>query len=124
VPPPDNVHSRGCLDLEQYVSQAVPDRPPNWIAAADTWSDRVVNGQTGASGDPADYQTNLNVKFAIAPVPGNSGFPSVCGERVARPSSAPRPSGPPASGAPTPAPSPPGGGPGATPKPPGPPGDD
>jgi membrane peptidoglycan carboxypeptidase len=93
VPPFDNVHSRGCLDLEQYVGQA--DRPSSWITAADTWADRVVNGQTGSSGDPADYQTNPNVRFAIGPIYGESGFPSVCGERVARPSKEPDPSGEP-----------------------------
>ncbi len=27
VPPADNVHGNGCLNLEQYVEQAVPDRP-------------------------------------------------------------------------------------------------
>ncbi len=92
VPFLDNVHSRGCLDLEAYVGQADPNRPDNWLMAADTWSDRVVNGQTGASGDPADYQDNLNVRFQIAPIYGESGFPSVCGERVARPSRTPDPS--------------------------------
>ena len=92
VPPLDNVHPAGCLDLELYVSTAVPTRPQNWIIAADTWSDRVVNGQTGASGDPANYQTDPNVKFQIAPLYGESGFPSVCGERVARPSPTPEPS--------------------------------
>ena len=86
VPPLDNVHPAGCLDLEAYVSNAIPDRPENWVIAADTWSDRVVNGQTGASGDPATYQDDPNVKFQIAPLNGESGFPSVCGERVARPS--------------------------------------
>ena len=42
-----------------------------------------MNGQTGASGDPATYQDDPNVKFAIAPLYGERGFPSVCGERVA-----------------------------------------
>ena len=94
VPPLDNVHPNGCLDLEAYVSLAVPDRPSTWIEAADKWSDRVVNGQWGASGDPADYQENDNVRFQIAPVYGEPGFPSVCGERVAppRPSRTPQPS--------------------------------
>ena len=44
-----------------------------------------MNGQTGASGDPASYQDDLRVRFAIAPLYGERGFPSVCGERVARP---------------------------------------
>jgi peptidoglycan glycosyltransferase len=108
VPFGDNVHSRGCLDLEQYVAQSEPNRPENWIVAADTWSDRAVNGQTGASGDPEDYQENLNVRFAIAPLYGESGFPSVCGERVARPSQEPDPSGEPGeSGEPRPSGDPP-----------------
>jgi len=88
VPPLDNVHLSGCLDLERYVSQ--DGRPINWVTAADTWSDRVVNGQTGASGDPGTYQDNPNVRFAISPIYGESGFPSVCGERVARPRPSPR----------------------------------
>ena len=44
-----------------------------------------MNGQTGASGDPAHYQDDLRVQFAITPLYGERGFPSVCGERVARP---------------------------------------
>jgi membrane peptidoglycan carboxypeptidase len=100
VPALDNVHTRGCLDLEQYVSQATPDRPQNWVEAADTWSDRLVNGQTGARGDPADYTDDLRVQFAISPLYGEPGFPSVCGERVfrPRPSPAPSPSAPPGGG--------------------------
>jgi membrane peptidoglycan carboxypeptidase len=104
VPPVDNVHPRGCLDLELYVSTATPDRPENWIEAADTWADRVVNGQTGASGDPGRYQEDERVRFAIRPIYGEGSFPAICGERVARPS--PRPSGPPASGGPGPTPGP------------------
>jgi membrane peptidoglycan carboxypeptidase len=122
VPPADNVHGRGCLDLEAYVSQAVPERPGNWIEAADTWADRLVNGQTGSSGDPADYQDNPNVRFAIAPINGESGFPSVCGEFVAPPPppEAPAPTpppegGPPPAETPVPAPTP------CVPGPPGPP---
>jgi peptidoglycan glycosyltransferase len=108
VPPVDFVHPAGCLDLELYVSTATPDRPDNWIEAADTWSDRMVNGQTGASGDPADYQDNPNVRFQISPVYGEPGFPSVCGERVFRPRPTPGPSEPAESDKPRP--SPPGGG--------------
>ena len=109
VPPADNVHSNGCLNLEAYVEQAVPDRPQQWIEAADTWSDRLVNGQTGSSGDPATYHDNPNVRFAIAPIPGESGFPSICGERVFVPTPVPVPSGepPPAEpGPPAPPPEP------------------
>ena len=107
APPLDNVHSRGCLDLEQYLAQATPDRPENWIEAADIWADRLVNGQTGARGDPADYQEDERVQFEIRPLNGEPGFPSVCGERVAPPRPAPRPSSGPS---PTPAPSGGGGG--------------
>ena len=92
VPPADNVHPNGCLDLELYVEQATPDRPQTWVEAADTWADRVVNGQTGARGDPEDYQEDENVQFQISPIYGESGFPSVCGERRAP---APRPTPPP-----------------------------
>ena len=119
VPPLDNVHSRGCLDLEAYVANATPNRPDEWIAAADTWADRLVNGQTGARGDPARYADDRRVQFAIAPIYGESGFPSVCGERIARPSPSPSPSA-----APTPPGDGGGGGGGGEPKPsksPGPP---
>ena len=110
VPPADNVHSRGCLDLEQYEAQATPTRPDEWITAADTWSDRLVNGQTGAIGDPGEYQDDERVQFQIAPINGESGFPSVCGEVVFVPTPAPVPSAepppPPASGEPVPVPVP------------------
>jgi membrane peptidoglycan carboxypeptidase len=85
VPPLDNVHPSGCLDLELYLQQATPERPENWIEAADTWADRLINGDTGARGDPNDYQEDENVRFAIAPLNGESGFPTVCGERRAPP---------------------------------------
>jgi membrane peptidoglycan carboxypeptidase len=133
VPPVDNVHPRGCLDLELYVSQATPDRPDEWIEAADTWADRLLSGQTGASGDPTEYQDDERVRFAISPIYGESGFPSVCGERVVQQRPAPTPPrapaptpAPPAATPPpaTPAPTPPGGGGGGgTEPPPGPPDD-
>jgi len=81
VPPLDNVQLRGCLDLVQYVSQSMPDRPKNWITAANTWSNRLVSGQVGARGDPANYQGDLRVQFAITPLYGESGLPSVCAMR-------------------------------------------
>ncbi|MGI8828318.1 MAG: transglycosylase domain-containing protein [Candidatus Limnocylindria bacterium] len=100
VPESDNVHPRGCLDLERYLEEATPERPENWIEAAETWANRVVNGQTGARGDPADHPDDEDVRFAISPIYGESGFPSICGERRApprkpRPSAAPEPSEPP-----------------------------
>ncbi len=107
VPPLDNVHVRGCLDLEAYIAQSNPTRPNNWLVAADTWSDRLVNGQTGARGDPSKYQDDLRVQFAISALYGERGFPSICGERVAQSSESPAPSGSPGS-TPTPTPTPPG----------------
>ena len=121
VPPFDNVH-RGCLDLELYVAQAVPNRPDNWVLAADRWSDRLVNGQTGGSANPNDSD-NPNLTNTIAPLYGESGFPSVCGERVAPtpgPSPTPDPNAtpaPPAAPTPPPACNPGGQPPGCTPQP-------
>ncbi len=109
VPPIDNVHPRGCLDFDLYLGQATPTRPPNWFEAAETWANRVVNGQTGAAGDPADYQEDERVRFRISPIYGESGFPSVCGVRTA-PTPGPSPTdGPDPSGGPAPT-EPPGGG--------------
>ena len=44
IPPPDNLHSKGCLDLVQYTEQAEPNRPQSWVSAAKQFSDRLVNG--------------------------------------------------------------------------------
>jgi hypothetical protein len=108
VPPLDNVH-QGCLNLEAYVSQAVPNRPDNWVNAADRWSDRAVNGQFGGSANPNDSR-NPNLANTIAPLYGEGGLPDVCGERVAPtpgPEPSPDPNATPAPpGAPTPAPPP------------------
>ncbi|MEP7082146.1 MAG: transglycosylase domain-containing protein [Chloroflexota bacterium] len=108
VPPFDNV-SGGCLDLEAYVSQAVPNRPDNWIFAADRWSDRAVNSQFGGSGNPND-SGNANLTNTIAPLYGESSLPNVCGELV-EPTPGPEPTPDPNAtpkplGAPTPAPTP------------------
>ncbi|MBA4170244.1 MAG: penicillin-binding protein, partial [Chloroflexi bacterium] len=96
VPATDNVHPRGCLDLELYLEKATPERPENWVEAAETWANRVVNRETGARGDPADHPDE-DVRFAISPIYGESAFPSICGERRApprtpRPSASPEPS--------------------------------
>ncbi len=102
VPPPDDLHSRGCLDIVAAVDRD-ERRPAEWVTAARTWADRLVNGQTGAVGDPTKLKENTNYRLAIAPVPGNSGFGSICGQRRAPPprpaetrapnSGAPKPSG-------------------------------
>ncbi len=140
VPPVDDVHPRGCLDLELYISEASPERPEQWIDAADTWADRVISGQTGASGDPAEYQDDEDVRFEISPIYGESGFPSICGERGFQSRAAPAPQArgpaptpppPAATPAPAPTPAPPaptppgngGGGGGGGNQPPGPPDD-
>ena len=61
VPPLDNVHFRGCLDLEAYVAQATPDRPDNWIVAADTWSDRLVNDEGSGRSARSTRTTSTSV---------------------------------------------------------------
>jgi hypothetical protein len=103
IPEPDNVHSRGCLDLVQYVTQAEPERPENWITGAQRWSDRFVNGQWGAAGDAA-HPENPSTRYEIASLYGNPGFPSICGRIGASPqplssftpaSSSPQPVAPP-----------------------------
>jgi len=104
VPPADNVHSRGCLNLEKYLDGATPERPENWIEAADTWTDRLISGQTGARGDPSEYQDDERVRFAIAPIYGERGFPSVCAERRASLGFAPAPAAVPGPGPAPPAP--------------------
>ena len=104
VPPFDNV-TGGCLNLEAYVSQAVPNRPDNWIAAARRWADRAVNEQFGGSGNPND-SGNANLANTIAPLYGESSLPNVCGQRRAptpSPEPTPDPNATPAPpGAPTP----------------------
>ena len=113
VPAPDNVHTRGCLDIVQYVRQSDPPRPDTWAQAAQIWSDRVVNGEYGARGDPKDYLSNPSVRFTITPILGER-LPAVCGVRhYVPPPPKKTPKGSPAPSAqPTPAP---------TKKPPGPP---
>lgn len=78
VPPVDNTHTRGCLDIVPFVEQATPDRPEEWVDAAYTWSQRLGNGQTGAIGDPEEYRTDPAVRFAFAPLNGETGWPIIC----------------------------------------------
>ncbi|HEX2221231.1 MAG TPA: transglycosylase domain-containing protein [Candidatus Limnocylindria bacterium] len=102
VPPTDNLFTRGCLDLVGYLERAQPERPESWIDAAREWSARLVTGATGARGDPGKYMDDERVRFAIAPLYGESGFPPVCGQRFTRAVAPIAPVGP--------APPPPGGG--------------
>ncbi|MDQ3689568.1 MAG: penicillin-binding protein, partial [Chloroflexota bacterium] len=104
VPPRDNVHPDDCLDLELYLEKATPERPENWIEAAETWANRVVSRRTSARGDPADYQDDKRVRFKITPIYGEKRLPEVCGERITRPEPSFGPSRPPSSAEPTAAP--------------------
>jgi membrane peptidoglycan carboxypeptidase len=81
VPPPDNVHPRGCLDVELAVAQD-DRRPAEWVTAAETWANRLVNRQTGSVGDPEELKENPGNRLRIAPLPGNSGFGSICGQVI------------------------------------------
>lgn len=94
VPPPDSFHSRGCFDIVAMV-RSDSRRPAQWAESAQRWADRVVNGQTGAKGDIDDLKTQGpdRVWMAIGPVPGNNGFPSVCGVRRETPKPSPTGSG-------------------------------
>jgi len=92
TPPLDNVHSKGCFDVVAEAKQD-PRRPQLWIDSAKTWADRYVNGQFGARGDPNKIQDDLkNIRLAIAPVLGNTGYGGpICGT-VRRPIATPAPS--------------------------------
>jgi membrane peptidoglycan carboxypeptidase len=93
VPPADNVHTAGCHDIVQQVEQD-SRRPPEWVAAAERWSDRYVNGETGSRGNP-DTMGQLGpdvVWLRISPVLGNSGYGgAICGEVRATPTPEPTP---------------------------------
>ncbi len=136
VPPPDNVHvnkagggglnptpgpsgvvtvpTRGsCFDIVAETRQD-PRRPPEWAKSAQLWADRLVNGQTGARGNPNSL-SKLGIDrvwVGISPVPGKGGYGApICGNlRVTpKPSPSPTPTGggggcPPGKCTPTPAP--------------------
>jgi len=85
VPPPDNVHSKGCFDIVQEVRND-DRRPQQWVDSAQEWADRLVNGQLGSVGDPTKLKENSNYRLGIAPVLGNSGYGQpICGHVVATP---------------------------------------
>jgi membrane peptidoglycan carboxypeptidase len=97
VPPPDNVHSKGCFDIVQEVRND-DRRPQQWVDSAQEWADRLVNGQLGSVGDPTKLKENSNYRLGIAPVLGNSGYGQpICGHVVAtpKPTRAPHDSGKP-----------------------------
>lgn len=103
LPPLDNISQRGCLDLVAYERQS--GNPQTWVDATQIWSDRFVNGEFAERGDAeAEGAKPGVVRFKIGPIVGESGFPSVCGNRrappppprsTARPTSSPPPSAPP-----------------------------
>ncbi|HYM52803.1 MAG TPA: transglycosylase domain-containing protein [Candidatus Dormibacteraeota bacterium] len=91
VPPPDNLHSKGCFDIEQAIRQD-SRRPAEWVAAAHLWADRFVNRNWGAVGDPTKLKENANYRLSIAPVLGNNGFGApICGQVRATPKPRPTP---------------------------------
>jgi len=95
VPPADNVHTKGCFDIEQAVRQD-PRRPAEWVTAAHQWADRFVNRDLRAVGDPTKLRENPTYRLAIAPVLGNNGFGApICGLVRATPTPKPTPSAPP-----------------------------
>jgi hypothetical protein len=85
APQPDDSWVNGCLDLVKFVNEQ--GRPSTWAAAAKTFEDRVVNGQWGSSGNIKDPNADpAKLKYAIAPIPGERGFPALCGTKKATPS--------------------------------------
>ena len=99
VPPPDNVHSKGCFDIVQEVRND-DRRPVEWVESAQQWADRLVNGQLGSVGDPTELKEHPDYRLAIATVLGNRGYGQpICGHFIATP----RPTkGPHGSGEPSP----------------------
>jgi membrane peptidoglycan carboxypeptidase len=93
-PKADDSWTTGCLDLVKFVREQ--GRPDAWATAAKTFEDRVVNRQWGSSGNIKDPNADpAKLKYPIQPIPGERGFPSLCGVRVAtpHPSATPRPGG-------------------------------
>lgn len=95
VPPRDNVHSEGCFDIVQEVRQD-SRRGPEFIAAAERWADRFVNGETRSKGSSGQMGTlgPEKVWLAIGPLPGKGGFGApICGEVRETPQPTPDESG-------------------------------
>jgi membrane peptidoglycan carboxypeptidase len=107
-PPPDNVHQNGCFDVVKEVNQD-SRRPKEWVESAQKWADRVVNGETGAVGDPTKIKEQFDkVRLRIAPVPGNNSYGSpICGVVRATPTPQVTEAPPPGGGGPSPGSEPP-----------------
>jgi peptidoglycan glycosyltransferase len=84
VPPQDNVHPNGCFDLE-LATELDERRPDEWLESARTWANRWVNRQTGSIGDPDEVKENPNYRLRIAPLPGQPGWESICGDVIFTP---------------------------------------
>ena len=85
APAADDSWVNGCLDLVKFVREQ--GRPDSWATAAKTFEDRVVNSQWGSSGNIKDPNADpAKLKYPIAPIPGERGFPALCGVKVATPS--------------------------------------
>jgi membrane peptidoglycan carboxypeptidase len=93
VPPPDNVHSDGCFDIEKEVAQD-GRRPQQWVDAAKDFADRLVNNETKSIGDPTKLKQNPTYRLAISTIPGVSGWGGpLCGELKETPTPEPTPEG-------------------------------
>jgi len=88
-PGPDDSWVNGCLDLTKFVTEQ--GRPATWAKAAKIWSDRVVNGGKVVVKDP-DPATAKH-QLPITPLPGERGWPAICGTKLATPSPSPSGSG-------------------------------
>jgi membrane peptidoglycan carboxypeptidase len=88
-PGADNSWVNGCLDLVKFVNDQ--GRPATWAKAAKIWADRYVNGGKVAIKDP-DPATAKH-QLPITPLPGERGWPAICGQKLATPSPSPSGSG-------------------------------
>ena len=95
-PAADDSWVNGCLDLPKFVSEQ--GRPAAWVAAAKVFEDRVANGDFGSKGNTKNPGDPTKVQFPIAPIPGEKGFPAMCGTKTATPT--PSPSSSPSGGPP------------------------
>ncbi len=97
-PGPDTSWVNGCLDLSKYAKDQ--GRPVAWQEANAAFADRLVNGQlrgtgTSSSATPAPGATfNANPiyhQYSITHLPGEGGWPPICGNKRATPQPTPPP---------------------------------
>ncbi len=92
-PGPDTEWVNGCLDLVKYAKDQA--RPASWISAIQAWSNREVNHDFRGGRVPSGASPKPNplfYRYGITPIPGESGWPPICGEKRATPSPTPSPS--------------------------------